>query len=85
VSKDPSLKRVNNLQGTVFLGPFGEGSKSSREAVWIETGQGRYILRRKGGPSFDDKSLQQFVGKTVTCSGFILDYTLLAEHISIKD
>jgi hypothetical protein len=41
------------------------------------------VLRRKGGPAFGDQSLQQYVGKRVTCDGFVLDHTLLAERIII--
>jgi hypothetical protein len=82
---DAEPRRVDDLNGTVERGPFGTGSKSERDAVWVDTPQGRYVLRRKDGPTFGDAALDRYVGKRVTCSGFIVGYALLAEHISIDD
>jgi hypothetical protein len=76
-------QRVDGLTGAVVRGTFGAGSKSEREAVWLETAERRYVLRRKGGPTFDDRALEKYVGKRVKCDGFIVDYTLLAERIDI--
>jgi hypothetical protein len=76
-------RRVELLAGKVEAGRFGEGSKSARDAVWIETDQGRFVLRRKDGPSFGDKELKKYVGKRVECSGFIVGYTFLAEKIMV--
>lgn len=81
--RDDAPKRVDGLTGVVSRGPFGAGSKSEREAVWIETTAGRFVLRRKGGPAFDDRTLDQYVSKRVECDGFIVGYTLLAERIDI--
>ena len=47
-----SPQRVDGLEGTVVRGPFGVGSKSEREAVWLKTFMGRFVLRRKNGPTF---------------------------------
>jgi hypothetical protein len=80
---DQTPRRVERLVGQVVAGPLGSGSKSQREAVWIETGQGRFVLRRKDGPSFGDSTLKKYVGKTVECSGFIVDYTFLADKIAV--
>jgi hypothetical protein len=76
-------KRIDGLTGTVVRGPFGTGSKSEREAVWLETAEGRFVLRRKEGPTYDDRVLNKYVGKRVKCDGFIVDYMLLAERIKI--
>ena len=76
-------QRVEGVTGTVTRGPFGTGSKSEREAVWLESGMGRFVLRRKDGPTFGDRALDKYVGKRVTCDGFIVGYTLLAERIAI--
>ena len=43
------------------------------------------MLRRKGGPAFGDAALERYVGKRVTCSGFIVGYTLLADSIEVVD
>lgn len=80
-SADP--ERVEGLTGKVASGIFGKGSKSEHMAVWLEAPGRRLVLRRKGGPAFGDQSLQQYVGKRVTCDGFVLDHTLLAERIII--
>ena len=80
---DVEPRRVEGIEGTVERGPFGVGSKSARNAVWVNTPQGRFLLRRKEGPTFDDAALDRYVGKRVTCSGFIVGYSLLAERISV--
>ena len=78
---DDRPRKVDGLVGRVELGPFGTGSKSEREAVWIETKDERLVLRRKGGPSYGDPELARYVGKRVKCDGFVVGYMLLAEHI----
>jgi hypothetical protein len=70
------------MTGTVVRAPFGAGSKSAREAIWLDTGDQRLVLRRKDGPTFDDRALDKYVGKRVTCDGFIVGYSLLAERIT---
>jgi hypothetical protein len=80
---DASPKRVEGLTGAVVRAPFGTGSKSERQAVWLETAEGRYVLRRKEGPTYDDAALEKYVGKRVRCDGFVVGYTLLAERIQI--
>jgi hypothetical protein len=82
-SSDDSPQRVEGLTGVVVRGPFGTGSKSEREAIWLETADRRFVLRRKSGPTFGDRALEKYVGKRVKCEGFILGYTLLAERIDI--
>jgi hypothetical protein len=75
-------RRVTGLTGLVTRGPFATGSKSEREAIWLETDEGRFVLRRKDGPSFGDRSFDGFVGQRVSCDGFIIGYTMLAERIA---
>ena len=75
--------QVAALRGRVTQGEYGKGSKSEREAVFLETAGARYILRRKTGPVFGDTELVQFVGQVVECDGFLVGTTLLAERIEI--
>jgi hypothetical protein len=83
---DPSQPvRVKNVRGRVTKGPYARGTKSEREAVFIETGDNRYVLRRKDGPVFADGALDRYVDHTVTCDGFVLGTTLLAERIEKVD
>lgn len=75
--------RVTALRGRVTQGLYGKGSKSEREAVFVETIRGRYILRRKTAPVFGDTELTRFVGHEVECDGFVVGTTLLAERIDL--
>jgi hypothetical protein len=84
MSTDSSAPRaVRGVEGLVERDPVGKGSKSARNALWIDTAQGRFVLRRKDGPTFGDTSLDHLVGQRVTCSGFIVGYSLLVEHIAL--
>ena len=80
---DSQPRKVDGLIGAVARAPFGAGSKSARMAVWVETAEGRFVLRRKEGPAFDDKALDKYVGKRIKCDGFVVDYTLIAERIEV--
>lgn len=82
---DVEPRRVEGIAGTVERAPFGARSKSARDAVWVNTPQGRFLLRRKDGPTFGDATLDRYVGKRVTCNGFIVGYSLLADRISVDD
>ncbi|HVG21778.1 MAG TPA: hypothetical protein VNI02_22270 [Blastocatellia bacterium] len=37
------------ISGRVVKGKLGEGSKSEHDAVMLDTGDARYVLRRQGG------------------------------------
>jgi hypothetical protein len=71
--------------GKVTSGPFGKGSKSEHTAVYLETAQGRFVLRREQGNPFNDPVLQAMVGKTVRCEGELEDYVLLASECKVLD
>jgi hypothetical protein len=77
--------RVTAVHGRVTQGPYGKGSKSEREAVFIETADAHYILRRKTGPVFDDTKLTQYVGHEVECDGSLVGTTFLVERIEVVD
>jgi hypothetical protein len=54
------------------------------EARVLETREkDRLVLRRKEGPTFDDRSFDEYVGKRVLCDGFIVWYMMLVERIQI--
>ena len=73
--------RVTAVRGRVVRGSYGETTKSERKAIFIETANARYILRRKNGPVFDDIELMKYVEQVVECDGFLIGTTLLAEKI----
>lgn len=68
-----------NRIGKVIRKPFGTGSKSERDAIFLSTGGGEYLLRRLGENPFSDPALEELVGKTITCTGEVTGYTLLME------
>lgn len=74
---------VQKMRGTVSRGRYGRGTKSERDAVFLESGEARYVLRRKAGPAYGDERLSRFVGHTVECDGFLVGSTLLAERIVV--
>ena len=81
---DPSKPRkVTSVKGRVTAGNYALGTKSERQAVFIETAENRWLLRRKGAPAFGDRSLDEFVGHTVECDGFVIGETLLADKVEV--
>lgn len=80
---DTSPQRVSAMRGKAELGEYAKGSKSARDAMFIVTASGRYILRRKNGPVFGDDELAQYAGHEIECDGFVVGTTLLAEEIRI--
>jgi hypothetical protein len=77
---------VHGLEGTIVRAPFGSGTRSQRQAFWLQTAEGRYLLRRKAGPSFgNDPVLEKLLGQPVeVCSGFLTGYQVLAEQLKPK-
>ena len=55
--------------GVVVMEAVSPGSKSSRMAVQLDTGDEMLMLRRPGTKSYRDETLQQLVGKQVSCVG----------------
>lgn len=77
--------RVTSLRGRITKGLYAKASKSEHETIFIETPNGRYVLRRKTGPVFDDPQLRQYLQHEVECDGFLIGKTLLAERIEVVD
>lgn len=53
------------------------GSKSERQAIFLETGEGTYLLRRQGGNPFSDPKLEALIGKRINCKGILTEHTLI--------
>ena len=62
--------------GKVAMRPFAVGSKSERDAVWLDTPEGSFVLRRQGANPLYDPELETLVGKTITAHGEVADGTL---------
>lgn len=69
------------LKGKVVCKTFGKGSKSEHEAVYLETEQGEYVLRKAGSNPFENKELNKFVGKQVIATGVVKAYLFVVEEI----
>jgi hypothetical protein len=80
---DDTPRRVTGVTGRVTRGPFGGTSKSRHDAVWIDTGDERWVLRRKHGPAMGDEALARYVGHEVRCDGVLLSHTLVADDIEV--
>jgi hypothetical protein len=51
---DAKPRRVRRCFGDGRARTIRRAVKSARDAIWIDTPQGRFVLRRKDGPAFDD-------------------------------
>jgi hypothetical protein len=69
------------LTGKITTGIFSKGSKSEHAAVYLETEQGSFVLRRTGANPFDDPDLKKLNGKTVTAKGRILNNIFFASEV----
>jgi len=76
------MANMMELQGKVVLKKFAEGSKSEHDAVFLETGDQSYQLRRLGGNPFDDPELRSMVGKTVKAKGLLNDQLFIAHELN---
>ena len=70
------------LQGKVVLKKFATGSKSEHDAVFLETDDHSYQLRRLGGNPFDDPELKALVGKNVKAKGLLNDQLFIAHELN---
>lgn len=77
MSADDGMK----LKGKISVRNFGEGSKSEHAAVYLDTDQGSYVLRKKGANPFEDPGLLKLEGKEVTVEGTLDKYIFFADTI----
>ena len=73
--------REKQLTGKVVLKKFAAGSKSEHDAVYLESGEGSFVLRRMGGNPFHDPELHKLVGKQITATGTVNQSLFLAKDI----
>jgi len=73
------------FRGQVVKRPFAVGSKSEREAVFLETKSDRYLLRQMGKNPYRDPELEKLVGKTIKAEGEIDDYMLFLSGWKVLD
>ena len=74
------------VNGQVVRKPFGTGTKSEREAIYLATPQGEYLLRRPAANPFElDPELNSLVGKKVRVSGTISGYTFFVSDWQVNE
>ncbi len=66
---------MEEVSGQVVKAPFGTGSKSEHDAVYLNTDKGRFVLRRPGANAFSDPELETLVGKKIQGRGKVVGYT----------
>jgi len=76
------MANMVELQGKVVLKKIAAGSKSEHDAVFLETDDQSYQLRRLGGNPFDDPTLKAMVGKTVKAKGLLNDQLFIAHELN---
>jgi hypothetical protein len=69
------------IKGRIRRGMFGYGSKSEHNSLYLETDQGRFLLRKKGENPFQESSLANLEGKMVTVVGTLDAYLLIADEV----
>lgn len=75
------MKADKTLTGKVITKDFAKGSKSGHKAVYLETKEKTYVLRRENGNPFYDEELHKWIGKQITSTGIIDDYLFIAKDI----
>ena len=65
------------LRGIVVKRPYATGSKSAHDAVMLESGDQRYVLRRAGGNPFADPVLDRLVGASIEGEGTVHGSTFI--------
>jgi hypothetical protein len=68
---------ASTYSGSVVKRPFGVGTKSKHDAIFLVTNDKEYVLRRQGGNAFEDPELERLVGRRIRCTGTVAGYTLL--------
>jgi len=71
---------TDHYEGLVVKKRFGAGSKSDREAVVLQTGDGELVLRREGGNAFSDPELDKLVGHRIRGVGHRAGYTFIMKN-----
>jgi len=69
------------ITGKIAIRPFATGSKSERDAVYIDTDKGSYVLQKEDENPFEPSPLYEWAGKTVQAVGELEKYLFIAREI----
>lgn len=75
--------RPIEVSGQVVKHLTAKGSKSERQATFLETEDGTYVLRRRGGNPFFDPVIEELVGRTIHCKGVLTEHSLIMSEWSV--
>ena len=65
-------RAVRGLRGRFVQAAYGRGSKSERDAIWLETDDGPLLARMRQGPSFPPYGLEEHLDAVVECDGTVV-------------
>jgi hypothetical protein len=74
------------FDGQVVKKPFAPGTKSERDALYVDSAEGSFVLRRPEANAFEiDPDLQGLIGHRVRFSGRLNGYTLFVSGWKILE
>jgi hypothetical protein len=75
--------KFTGLQGVITKERYRLGTKSEADmhVLTIYADTQTFVIRRKAGPAFGDRTLDKFINKRVIINGWMLGNTILAEDI----
>ena len=76
------LKPVS-MAGHVVRKRINVGSKSDHEAVVLVCARGEFKLRRRGGATFVDETLDALVGKRIRASGIVSAGQFIVDEVEV--
>jgi hypothetical protein len=71
--------RSQTFSGKVISRRVSRSSKSERVAILLETDEGDFILRRKGGNPFRDDVVETLLGRHIEAKGQVAGTTLIMD------
>jgi hypothetical protein len=75
-----------NEIGHVIRKTMARGSKSEHDAVVLVTDSGgEYVLQRQGGNPFRDPTLDELVGRSISCTGIVRGRTFIISECTPVD
>lgn len=84
-TESTSADKKMELSGKIVIGQFGAGSKSEHTAVYLETAQGKFVIRKRGENPFESSVLHHMAGRQVTAEGTLDSYLFLIDDIKEQE
>ena len=69
------------ITGKLVQKDFAQGSKSESQAIYIQTADGEYVIRKAGDNPFQNDSLIDLIGKNVKAEGSLNGYLFVAKQV----